>query len=156
MIIHSHRQLALLASLPGLMALAPVPLRAADRLIPGEYQATVTVDGQTRTFTHCVTEDEARWMSADAKSGRAAIEKYMKGACTMQAYDVTGDTVSYTMACGPNIVKSRTTYHGDSFEGGSTNTFGTPDVTTSRGTSKRIASSCARKTLPGVWTWLPQ
>ncbi len=156
MIIHSHRQLALLASLPGLMALAPVPLRAADRLIPGEYQATVTVDGATRTFTHCVTAAEAKWMSADAKTGRAAIEKYLKGACTMQAYDVTGDTVSYTMACGTNIVKSKTTYHGGSFEGGSTSSFGTPEVTTARGKSTRTGSSCARTKQPAVWTWLGQ
>ena len=155
MIVNSPRPLVFLASLSALTALA-APLQAADRLTAGEYQATVTIDGKAQTFTHCVTAAEAKWMSADARTGREAVEKYLKGACTIQAYDVTGDTVSYTMACGPNIVKSKTTYHGDSFEGGSTSTYGTPEVSTSRGTSKRIATSCARQRQPSVWTWLPR
>ena len=155
MILSTHRRFVL-ASLFALIAVAAEPLRAADRLTAGEYQATVTIDGKTQTFTHCVTATEARWVNADAKAGREYIEKALKGACTMKAYDVTEDTVSYTMACGPNITTSKTTYHGDSFEGGSTSTFGTPDVTTSRGKSKRTGSTCARPTQPAVWTWLPR
>ncbi|MDQ6894648.1 MAG: DUF3617 domain-containing protein [Acidobacteriota bacterium] len=154
MIIRPHKGLVVFGSLLALMSIATEPLRAADRLIAGEYQATVTVDGKTQTFTHCVTAAEARWVNADAKAGRQYIEKALNGACTMKAYDVTGDTVSYTMACGPNITKCKTTYHGDHFEGSSTSTFGTPDETTSRGKSKRTGSTCTRPTQPGVWTWL--
>jgi uncharacterized protein DUF3617 len=156
MIIHRQRGLVVFGSLLALMSIANEPLRAADRLIPGEYQATVTAYGKTQTFTHCVTEAEARWVNADAKTGREYIEKALNGVCSMKAYEVTGDTVSYTMACGPNITRSKTTYHGDSFEGGSTSTFGTPDEITSRGKSKRTGSTCARKTQPAVWTWLPR
>lgn len=147
----------LFASLSGLIASVAPPLRAADRVTVGEYEATVTIDGKTQTFTHCVTSGEAKWVNAGAKAGREYVERALKGACTISAYDVTGDTVSYTMACGPNVTTCRTTYHGDTFEGGSTTTWGTPSaITTSQGKAKRVATSCAHPKQPALWTWIPR
>ena len=119
------RRAILLTSLSALIAFAAPPLRAADRLVAGQYEFTMTTEGKTQTSTRCVTPDEAKSVNGDAKAGREYIEKTAKGACTVRAYDVTGNTVSCTMACGPSVVRtSSATYHGDSFEGDTTTTAG--------------------------------
>jgi hypothetical protein len=115
----------LLTSLSALMAFAAPPLRAADRIMAGQYDFTMTTEGKTQTSTRCVTPDEAKSINGDAKAGREYTEKAARGACTVKAYDVTGNTVSCTMACGTDVVRaSSATYHGDSFEGDTTTTAG--------------------------------
>lgn len=119
------RRAVLLTSLSALMAFAAPPLRAADRIMAGQYQYTMTTEGKTQTSTRCVTADEAKSVNGDAKAGREYMNKAAKGACTVSAYDVTGNTVSCTMVCGPSVVRAATaTYHGDSFEGDVTTTAG--------------------------------
>jgi Protein of unknown function (DUF3617) len=116
------RRAVLLTSLSGLIAFAAPPLQAADRLTPGQYEYTSTIDGKTQTYTHCITPDDAKAVNFDAKAGRAFAEKAGEGVCTISAYDVTGDKVSYTMACSGSVSTSSGTYHGDSYEGDVTRT----------------------------------
>lgn len=83
----------------------------------------------------------AKISNGDAKVGRDYLEKKLarfgKGRCTIKAYDITGDTVSSTTACGENITTTRTTYQGDMSESDVTSTVQgkTASVHT---TSKRV------------------
>jgi uncharacterized protein DUF3617 len=127
----------LLTSLAALMAFAAPPLRAADRIMTGQYEFTMTTEGKTQTSTRCVTPEEAKSVNGDAKAGRDYIEKAANGACTVRAYDVKGNTVSCTIACGAGVVRtSSATYHGDSFEG---------DVTTTAGGKTHTAHTKAKR-----------
>lgn len=131
------RRAVLLTSLSVLMAFAAPPLRAAERMMAGQYEVTMTTEGKTQTSTRCVTADEAKSVNGDAKTGREYVEKAAKGACTVRAYDVTGNTVSCTMVCGPGVVRAASaTYHGDGFEG---------DVTTTAGGRSHTAHTKARR-----------
>lgn len=114
-----------LALFTGVLACAAPPLHAADRLMAGQYSFTATTGGETRTSTHCFTADDAKAVNADAIAGRDFAEKATKGTCTIRTYDVKGDTVSYTMACGKSVTTTSATYHGDSFEGDTTTVVGT-------------------------------
>jgi len=126
-----------LALLTGSMACAATPLHAADRLTAGRYEFTATTNGNIRTSTQCFTADDAKAVNADAKAGRDYAEKAAKGACTITTYDVTGDTVSYTMACGESVTTTSATYHGDSFESDATTTVGKTTARATHTTGKR-------------------
>ena len=133
-------RVVLLTSLSALMAFAAPPLRAADRIMAGQYEFTMTTEGKTQTSTRCVTPDEAKSVNGDAKAGRDYVEKAAKGACTVKTYDVTGNTVSCTMVCGPSVVRAASaTYHGDSYEGDVTTTVG-GRAHTSHTKAKRIGA----------------
>lgn len=124
MFISPTKRTLLIGSLASLMASVTLPLLAADRQVPGQYEFTVTADGKTRTSLYCVTPEDARAVNADAKTGRDYAEKAAKGTCAITLYEVRGDTVSLTMTCGGDSVRAtNTTYHGDSFEGDNTYTF---------------------------------
>jgi len=127
-----------LALLIGMMASATSPLRAADRLTAGQYEFTATTNGKTRTSMQCFTADDAKAVNADAKAGREYAEKAAKGACTIGTYDVTGDTVSYTMACGESVTTTSATYHGDRFEGDTTTAVGTSILRAVHTQGKRV------------------
>jgi Protein of unknown function (DUF3617) len=116
------RRAVVFTSLSGLIASAALPLRAAERFTAGQDEIAATTDGKTQTFTHCITPDDAKGINADAKTGRELAEKAGKGLCTIRAYDVKGNTVSSTMACGDSVTTSSATYHSDSFEGDTTTT----------------------------------
>jgi hypothetical protein len=113
----------LISSLSGLIATAALPLLAADRQTPGQYEFTVTTDGKTQASTQCVTPDDAKAVNADAKADREYAEKATKDTCSVTTYEVKGDTVSFTMACGDSVRTSSATYHGDTFDGDTTYTF---------------------------------
>jgi hypothetical protein len=93
------------------------PLAAADRLRIGEWEFTTTTNGQTRTFQHCVTADDAGSVNGDAKSARAHAEKQATKGCAITDYKVDGNSVSYAMTCGARTIRSTATYHGDTSEG---------------------------------------
>jgi hypothetical protein len=123
MSIRSTKRTLLISFLSCLIATAALPLLAADRQTPGQYEFAVTTDGKTQASTHCVTPDDAKAVNADAKAGREYAEKATKGACSVTTYEVKGDTVSLTMACGDGGRTSIVTYHGDTFDGDTTYTF---------------------------------
>jgi hypothetical protein len=138
MINTCSRRVIHLTLLTGFMASAAPPLHAADRLTAGEYEFTATTNGNTRTSTHCFTADDAKAVNADAKAGRDFAERAAKGACTITTYDVTGETVSYTMACGESVTTTSVTYHGDSFESDTTTIVGKSTARAMHTTGKRV------------------
>jgi hypothetical protein len=97
--------------------IAATSLQAADRALTGNWEFKMTTNGQTTTATQCVTQEMAAASNGDTKSARAAAEKAAKGRCTFDSYDVTGDTVRYTMNCGGTVMESSGTYHGDTMTG---------------------------------------
>jgi hypothetical protein len=97
------------------LTLAVAPLSAADRMQTGQWEFTSTSSGEVHTFKHCVTKDEVGGVNGDTRSARAHVAKRAFG-CTITYYKVDGNTVSYTMICGPKTTRSIATYHGDTFE----------------------------------------
>ena len=116
MISTTHRTRIALLSCLSFTLIAATSLRAADRMQPGNWESKITRSGQTITSTHCVTKKEASVVNGDTKSQRTHVEKSLKGACTIQAYDVTGNRVTYRMDCKGTLVESTFTYHGDTYE----------------------------------------
>jgi hypothetical protein len=109
------RSTALLAAIA--LTLAVAPLSAADRMVPGMWQFTSSAaNGETHTFKHCVTPDEAGSVNGDARSARANAQKRAAGTCTITDYNINGNVVSYAMVCGKTSVRSTATYRGDAFE----------------------------------------
>jgi Protein of unknown function (DUF3617) len=102
-------------------------LDAAERMISGQWEFTMTTDGSTRTSKQCMTPEKASEFNGDSKSGREIAEKNAKGRCTIKSYEIEGDKVSYSLACGVTEIESVTTFHGDSSEGSMvTTTAGKP------------------------------
>lgn len=97
--------------------LATPSVHAADRMQTGKWEFAMTIDGQTRNATMCVTPEEAASANGDTKSARASAERASKGGCEFKAYDVTGNTVSYTMMCHGTLLESSATYRGSTYEG---------------------------------------
>jgi len=115
----------------GLLLITTQPLRAADRMAAGQWEFTLTGDGESRTFKQCMTADQANEMNGDTKTARAFAEKRNNGRCTIQSYDVQGNTVKYSLLCAGRSIESRTTFTGDTSEGTLTTTSnGTVDAKT--------------------------
>ena len=121
--ILSAKRTLVISSLSCLIATAALPLLAADRQTPGQYEFTVTTDGKTHVSTYCVTPEDAKAVNADAKAGREYAEKAAKGGCSVTAYEIKGETVLFTLACGDSGRTSSVTYHGNTFDGDTTYTF---------------------------------
>ena len=98
------------------------PLRAAERLEPGQWEFTLTTDGASHTSAHCVTPADAGQVNGDVAAARAAAEKKAAGHCTVKSYGIQGETVSYSLACGNRTIDSVTTFHGETSEGTLTTT----------------------------------
>lgn len=112
------------ASFSGVAALAPLTAQAADRFLPGQYEFISTSNFETQAYTQCVTPEDVVSVNSDAAAGREHAEKASRGACTVKAWNVRGDMVSFTIACGETVSSSSAIYHGDSFEGDMTTTVG--------------------------------
>jgi len=95
----------------------PAILPAAERMVPGEWEFTMVTDGATRTFSSCMTAADGAQINGDSNSGRAAAEKKSAGRCTVQAYEIKGDSVTYTLLCGTRTIASATSFHGVTSEG---------------------------------------
>ncbi len=78
----------------------------------GKWELTLTGDGGSRTFSQCMTPDQANEANGDTKTAREFAEKKAKGRCTIKSYDIQGDTVKYSLACGDRTIDSTTTYRG--------------------------------------------
>ncbi len=105
-----------------LLFLIAAPLRAAERMAAGQWQFTMTTDGSSRGVTHCVTPAEAGGVNGDSNAGRAYAEKAASGHCAVKSYAAAGETVTYSLSCGDRTIESRSTYHGDHFDGTLTTT----------------------------------
>jgi len=83
----------------------------------GKWEFAMTTDGDTHTVSRCITADKASEFNGDAKSGREFAEKAAKGRCTINSYEIAGETVSHSISCSGRRIDSTTTFHGDSSEG---------------------------------------
>jgi hypothetical protein len=95
---------------------------AADRMAAGQWEFTLTGTGGSRTMKQCMSPDQANEMNGDTKTARGFAEKRANGQCTIKAYDIQGNTVKYSLACGGRTIDSRTTFTGDTSEGTLTTT----------------------------------
>jgi hypothetical protein len=99
------------------------PAQAADRIAGGKWEAAMTTDGETRTVSFCVSAAEAASINGDSKSGREFAEKKAGGRCAINAYEIKGDTVSYSLVCGDRTITDKTAFHGETSEGVKSVTF---------------------------------
>jgi hypothetical protein len=105
-----------------LFVAASLPLSAADRMAPGQWEFKLTGNGESRTMKQCMTADQANEMNGDAKTARGFAEKRMNGRCAIKSYDIQGNTVKYSLVCGDRTIDSSTTFSGDTSEGTLTTT----------------------------------
>jgi hypothetical protein len=100
-----------------------VPAEAADRMRAGQWVGSTTMTGgRTRPSSSCMTQSDADGLNGDAKSVQAYLQKAIPATiCKVSDVKVNGGQVIYTSVCNggaPNVVT--TNYHGDSFEGSTT------------------------------------
>ncbi|MEO8520858.1 MAG: DUF3617 family protein [Acidobacteriota bacterium] len=100
-------------------------VRAAERMMAGQWEFTLSGNGDSRVMKQCMTPDQANEMNGDTKTARAIAEKRAKGRCTVKSYDIQGNTVKYALLCGDRTIESTTTFTGDTSEG--TQTITTAD-----------------------------
>ena len=111
------------------MAAAASPLFAADRMSTGEWEFTVTMDGESHSSKRCVTAEEANGLNGDATSVRNYAEEKSSGRCSIKSYDVAAKTISYSMICGDRQVDSVTEYAKGSTKATVTTTHGGHSIT---------------------------
>ena len=92
-----------------LLVVGTLSVRAADRMAAGQWEFTLTGTGGSRTTNQCMTPDQANEMNGDSKTARGFAEKRTSGRCTIKSYDIQGNTVKYSLACGDRTIDSRTT-----------------------------------------------
>ena len=99
-----------------------VPAEAADRIRAGQWDGTTTMaGGRMRPSSSCMTQSDADALNGDAKTVQAYLEKAIPPTiCKVSDVKVNGGQVIYTSVCRgvKNVIT--TNYHGDSFEGTTT------------------------------------
>lgn len=125
-----HRRIRLiLASLA--LSIVAGPLPAAERMSAGEWEFSMTTDGETHAVKHCITADEATGFNGDSATGKKYVEDKGKGHCAVKAYDASGNRISYSLNCADRQIDSVTEFAGDSSKGTLTTTDDGKVVTTS-------------------------
>ncbi len=108
-----------------LVALGSPPLQAAERMTAGEWQFDMTTSTGSHSSKQCVGKEAADGVNGSVASAREyAAKTAAKGNCTIGTFEVKGNTIMYTMACGKLSIKSEATYHGTSSEAVLTTTTG--------------------------------
>jgi uncharacterized protein DUF3617 len=130
----------LVTAMCGLLLAFTLPVRAADRMAAGQWAFTMTGNGESRTFNQCMTPDQANEMNGDSKTARSFAEKRTNGRCTIKSYDVLGNTVKYSLACGDRTIDSTTTFTGDTSEGTVTATTANGTVDTRTVKARRLGA----------------
>jgi hypothetical protein len=105
-------------------------LWAADRAVTGQWEYTMTTDGQSHVVTSCLTAQDALQFNGDTASGKDAAAKKNAGRCSIESYNVTGASVAYTLVCGARTIRSSTVFHGDTSQGTLTTTADGKTVST--------------------------
>jgi hypothetical protein len=102
-------RLALLrASIVVFVLVATARLDAAERMVPGQWEFTMTTKGASHSSKSCVDADLAAVANGDSRSGREAAEKNAaktKSNCAVVDFTVEGDTVSYALTCGDRTIR---------------------------------------------------
>jgi hypothetical protein len=134
------RQILVVASACGLLVALTLPVRAADRMAPGQWEFTLKDSSGSRTTKQCIAPDQANEMNGDAKTARGFAEKRNKGRCTITSYEIEGSTVKYALTCGDRTIVSRTTFTGDTSEGTLTTTTANGTVDAKTVTAHRLGA----------------
>ena len=112
------------------------PAAAALNMTEGEWETTITADGQTRSLgTNCYTKDDIAEMERLLK-GKSTQPK---GSCRYSDFVQSGNSVRYTMTCrrgdDEQISTAEAVYQGEM----ATGTLSTAGVTITT-TSRRVGS----------------
>src|SRR3978361_1167199 len=92
------RQTLLFTSTCALLLAGALSLRAAERMAAGQWEFTLTGNGESKIMKQCMTPDQANEMNGDTRTARAFAEKRANGSCTIQASDmqrITGRTCTH-------------------------------------------------------------
>ena len=93
-------------------------LHAADRMMSGQWELTMTTKGEAQVLKFCADTSTLRVANGDARTGREALSKlHAETGCKVTDFKVEGNTVSYGLACPDRTVRITETYHGDHYEG---------------------------------------
>ena len=124
------------------LLLASGPLLAGARVVGGQWEHTMTTDGQAepRKVTGCMTADEAAAYNGDSKTGRAYFEKKSQGHCTIKTFELQGITMSYLLICGDRSIENKVTFYGNTSEG--VTITKAPDGTHTMHTKSRRLGAC--------------
>jgi Protein of unknown function (DUF3617) len=113
--MRSH--LAVLLFILGAALTVAYPLEAQERMKNGQWELTITSEGKSSTNAHCIPPDQVSMGNGSSEKVRATMEKGAAAIhCTLQDLKVDDNTISYTYSCPTTKTKSKTTYHGDSYE----------------------------------------
>jgi hypothetical protein len=107
-------------------------LRAEDRMRPGLWETTTTLDGKpSGTRAACFTPAMVELANKPAPMLREATEKAVakNGLCTLKDFKMDGNTISTTQVCGSKSTTIASNYSRDAVE----------TVVTSGGRSPRSA-----------------
>jgi hypothetical protein len=113
----SLRAVVVLSSLGTLLAIGLPSAHAQERMKSGKWEVTITSEGKSSTNAHCLPLDQVAMANGSSEQIRTTMEKGAAAIhCKLQDFKVDGDTISYTYACPASTTKSKTTYHGNSYE----------------------------------------
>ena len=135
------KQTLLFTSICVLLLAGAFSVRAAERMAAGQWEFTLTGDGEPRILTQCITPDQANEMNGDTSTARAFAEKRAaKGRCTIKSYDIQGNTVKYALICGDRTIESTTRFTGDTSEGTLTSTTADGKIDTRTVKARRLGA----------------
>lgn len=137
----SHLSSNVKAALIGVASAVPSCLYAADRVVAGRWEFTMTTDGVPRVLTSCMSTQDAAELNADTPTGKAAAEKKAGARCMVKSYTANGNSLDYTLVCGPRTIHNATVFQGESSQGTTTTTF--EGVTTTTQIRARRVGACA-------------
>jgi hypothetical protein len=95
------------------------PADAFDRVRAGQWETTVTANGQSTTRSSCVAQGEADEINGDLASVRAFVEKNAAPGCMVTDVKVNAGQVIVTSLCAGVETVGKTTYRGDSYDAAS-------------------------------------
>ena len=73
------KQTLLFTSVCALLFAGALSVRAAERMAAGQWEFTLTGNGESRIMKQCIAPDQANEMNGDTKTARAFAEKRAKG-----------------------------------------------------------------------------
>jgi hypothetical protein len=94
---------------------------AFDRVRAGQWETTVTANGQSTTRSACVAKGDADAINGDLASVRAFVEKNAGPGCKVTDVKVNAGQVIVTSLCAGAENVGKTTYRGDSYDSADSN-----------------------------------
>ena len=118
---------AAILGLAAMTFIAAASLRAEDRMRPGLWEITTTLDGKpSGTRATCYTPAMVETANLPAKMLREATEKAVtkNGHCTLKDFKMDASSITTTEVCGSKSTTIASTYSRDAFDTVVTSTEG--------------------------------